>query len=82
MITVPFGVGIAIAILGVIIYIVEWGQKAHKHMERKQAGQQLARDLSAPKPSAQLPYGLSGSDGTTAAAKPAMPAAPEHPADR
>ena len=70
MIKVPFGVGLVIVGLGIVIWVVEWGQKAHRHMKRREAGRELARDLTAPQPPARLPYGLPVSPG------PAGPSAP------
>lgn len=59
VVPVPFDVAIGIMILGAVIWIVELGTKARVRMNRRETRQQLARDLTAPRPSTQLPYGLS-----------------------
>lgn len=69
VISVPFGVAVGIMILGALIWIVELGIKARARMNRRETRQQLARDLTAPRPSTQLPYGLSEPEGPTGAQK-------------
>jgi hypothetical protein len=69
MITVPFSVAIVIVVLAVIIWVSELAKKARRRRDQHVARQRLAVDLTAPKPSTQLPYGLSAPEGPDAGAQ-------------
>ena len=52
-------VGVVIIVLGAMAWIVELVSKARRRSAASVANAQLKADLTAPPPSANLPYGLS-----------------------
>ena len=64
VIAVPFGVAVALAIIGVVFWIIDKAVKAKKMADRHAAKARLNADLRAPAAAEQLPYGFSRKSGT------------------
>lgn len=56
VIPVPGWVALVIVVLGAVVWTGEQVNKARRLRQRRETQRQLARDLSAPKSSARLPY--------------------------